>query len=325
MRQVSVVVKTVVSLAAVSLLAVSCVQHDAQVPVVSTGAARDVTRLTQSPENKNNPSVSPDGKTVAFQVFKNNLSEIWTLVGATGRNLIQVTTLPANEVHPAWLPDSKTLVFASDRLGSYAIWRRLASGAGGATMITRGGDMVDLAPSCSPKEKKIAFTSTAKTEKAPTVVMVNGIKQYIVLEKNLPYIWTVNVDGTDLTQLVQGAYPVWSPDGATIAYSSDVSGNWEIWTMSADGSSSTQLTTTRGKNQLAPSYSPDGKWIAYASNVSGNYDIWIMKADGSAQTQLTSDKHEVADPCWGADGNIYFSSNKSGNWEIWRLTPVLPE
>src|SRR5580692_4610249 len=98
MRQVSVVIKTLVSLVAVALVAVSCVQHDTQVLVVSTGAARDITRLTQSPENKNNPSVSPDGKTVAFQVFKNNLSEIWTLDGATGRDLIQVTTLPANEV-----------------------------------------------------------------------------------------------------------------------------------------------------------------------------------------------------------------------------------
>ncbi len=321
------VVKTLVSASALALLMASCSTEEkgSQVLVVSTGAARDVTRLTQSPENKNNPSVSPDGKTVAFQVFKNNLTEIWTLDGATGRNLIQVTTLPANEVHPAWLPDSKTLVFASDRLGSYAIWRRLASGAGGATMVTRGGDMVDLAPSCSPTEKKIAFTSKAKAEKEPTVVMVNGIKQYIMLEKNLPYIWTVNVDGTDLTQLVPGANPVWSPDGKTIAYSSDVSGNWNIWTMTADGASATQLTTTPGKNQLAPSYSPDGKWIAYTSNVSGNYDIWIMKADGSAQTQLTSDKHEVANPCWGADGHIYFSANKSKNWEIWRLTPVLPE
>lgn len=325
MRPVSTIVKIAVPLVSVAVFITSCATNDTQMLVVSTGAARDVTRLTQSPEDKNNPSVSPDGKTVAFQVFKNNLTEIWTMDGATGRDQVQVTTMPSDEVHPAWLPDNKTLVFASDRLGSYAIWRRLASGAGGATMITRGGDMVDLAPSCSPKDKRVAFTSRAKTEKAPTVVMVNGVKQYIVLEKNLPYIWTVNVDGSDLTQLVQGAYPVWSPDGATIAYSSDVSGNWNIWTMTADGASATQLTSTPGKNQLAPSYSPDGKWIAYTSNVSGNYDIWIMKADGSAQTQLTSDKHEVANPCWGADGNIYFSTSKSGHWEIWRLTPVLPE
>jgi TolB protein len=313
-------------LAAVAMMAVSCMAPQpkpSDVVFVSTGAARDITRLTQSPQDKSNPSVSPDGKTVAFQVFKDNLSSIWTVDGA-GRNLIQVTSLPSNEIHPSWLPDSHTIVFASDRLGAFALWRRLASGAGGATMITKGGDMIDSAPSASPQGKKIAFTSQTKTTLQSTIV-VNGVKQFTVLEKNLPYIWTVNLDGTDLTQLVQGAYPVWSPDGTIIAYSSDVSGSWEIWTMSADGSASTQLTTTTGKNQFAPSYSPDGKWIAYTSNVSGNYDLWIMKADGSAQTQLTSDKHEASSPCWGSDGNIYFSSNKSGNWEIWRLTPVLPD
>lgn len=309
---------------ATAILVVACeTTKKADIVIVSTGAARNITRLTQSREEKSNPAVSPDGKTVAFEVFKDNQRGIWTLDGATGRNLVQVTTVQANEIHPSWLADNKTLVFSSDRLGSFALWRHLASGAGGATMITRGGDMVDWAPSASPKDKKIAFTSKAKNPKEQPV-FVNGVKQFIVLEKNLPYIWTVNVDGSDLTQLVQGVAPVWSPDGTTLAYSSDISGNWGIWTMSADGSASTQLTITPGKNQLAPSYSPDGKWIAYTSNVSGNYDLWIMKSDGSAQTQLTSDKKECSSPCWGADGNIYFCSNKSGNWEIWRLTPVLP-
>ena len=191
-------------------------------------------------------------------------------------------------------------------------------------MITKGANMIDSMPCASLKGKKIAFTSRAGADKQ-TAIIVNGVQQLAILQKNLPYIWTVDVDGSDLTQLVQGAYPVWSPDGTTIAFSSNLSGNWGIWTMSADGSAATQLTSTPGKNQFGPSYSPDGKWIAYTSNRSGNYDLWIMKADGSAQTQLTADKHESWNPCWGADGNIYYSSNASGNWEIWRLTPVLPE
>jgi TolB protein len=108
-------VSTAFGLAALAIMAVSCKHAAAPVVVAVTGAARDITRLTQSPQPKNNPAVSPDGKTVAFQVFKDGQSGIWTLDSASGRNLIQVTSLPCNEVHPSWLPDSRSLVFSSDR------------------------------------------------------------------------------------------------------------------------------------------------------------------------------------------------------------------
>jgi len=289
---------------------------------MTTGAARNVTRLTQTAQDETYPVVSPDGKTVAFEVFKDNQYDLWTIDSATGRNLTQVTSHPLNDIHPCWLADSKTIVFSSNRLGTYALWKQLASGAGGTTMITKGGDMTDFAPTAAPSgTKKITFTSKGVGKES---FIATGSKQYTVFEKHLPYIWTVNLDGSELTQLVQGAYPVWSPDGSRIAFSSDTSGNWDIWLMSADGSGLTQLTDD-SKNEFAPAFSPDGRWVAFSSNVSGNYDIWIMKIDGSARTQLTTDKSQEVTPFWGADGNIYFSSNKSANWDIWRLTPVLPE
>jgi TolB protein len=165
------------------------------------------------------------------------------------------------------------------------------------------------------------FTSKSIGE---DVVVTYGADKYTILEQNLPYIWTVNLDGSELTQFVQGAYPVWSPDGKHIAFSSDVSGNWDIWVMSDDGSSVTQLTDDP-KQQFAPTYSPDGEWLAFCSNVGGNYDIWIMRTNGTALTQLTDDRSEDVSPSWGKDQNIYFASDKSGNWDIWRLTPVLPK
>lgn len=306
-----------------ALVGASCSTTEKKsVVVLTTGAARNVTRMTQTPQNEINPAISPDGKAVAFQVVKDKQNDIWTMDSATGRNLIQVTSHPNQDIQPAWMPDSRTLVFASDRLGSYSLWRQLASGGGGTTMITRGSDMNDFAASVSPTaSRRIAFTSKGT---AKEVFVVTGAKQYTVFEKNLPYIWTVNVDGTELTQFVEGAYPVWSPDGSQIAFSSDISGNWDIWLIGADGSGLTQLTSD-AKNQFAPTFSGDGKWIAFSSNITGNYDIWLMKTDGSAQTQLTTDKSEDVTPCWGADGNIYFASDKTKNWDIWRLTPVLPE
>ena len=290
--------------------------------VVTTGAARNVTRLTQTPQDETGPVVSPDGRTVAFHALKDNQYDIWTLDAMSGRNQIQVTTHPSNDLQPAWTPDGRALIFTSDRLGRYALWRQLASGGGGTTMITKGADMSDFAPAVDPTSgKKIAFTSRGTVKET---FVVTGSKQYTVFERNLPNIWTVNMDGSELTQFAQGAYPVWSPDGTKLAFSSEVSGNWDIWVMNADGAGLTQLTDDQ-KNQFAPTFSPDGKWIAFASNISGNYDVWLMKADGSARTQLTADKSEEVTPFWGSDSNIYFASNKTGNWDIWRLTPVIPE
>jgi Tol biopolymer transport system component len=61
-------------------------------------------------------------------------------------------------------------------------------------------------------------------------------------------------------------YPVWSPDGAQIAFSADQEGHYDIFVMEADGSNITRLTTTEA-HEKEPSWFPDGKSIAYSSEV----------------------------------------------------------
>ena len=59
--------------------------------------------------------------------------------------------------------------------------------------------------------------------------------------------------------------PAWSPDGKTIAFISDKSGEEEIWTVAQDGSTPPEQITTGGHAQrYGPTWSGDGKKIAFS-------------------------------------------------------------
>ncbi len=102
-----------------------------------------------------------------------------------------------------------------------------------------------------------------------------------------------------------------------IAFTSDRSGQREIYVMNADGSSQTQITNNSAlRGDMT--WSPDGQHIAFSSDRSGNEDIYVMNADGSGQTQITNNSAADIMPAWSPDGQlIAFSSNRDGNWEIY--------
>jgi Tol biopolymer transport system component len=72
--------------------------------------------------------------------------------------------------------------------------------------------------------------------------------------------------------------------GNTILFSSPKSGNWDIYTVPADGGK-TRALTTEPSQDLGGSYSPDGNYIAFMTN-RGGWSIWIMEADGANPRQL---------------------------------------
>jgi dipeptidyl aminopeptidase/acylaminoacyl peptidase len=97
-----------------------------------------------------------------------------------------------------------------------------------------------------------------------------------------------------------GTFP--RPNGQ-IAFSSNRDGNFEIYTMSEDGSDVTRLTEDDA-NDFDPSWSPDGEKIAFSSNREGgeNYEIYDMNADdGSDVTRLTEDDEDDREPDWGTN------------------------
>ena len=81
----------------------------------------------------------------------------------------------------------------------------------------------------------------------------------------------------------------WSPDGKTLAYCAERGGEFDIYTIHAEGGVERRLTDSPGLND-GPEYSPDGEEIWFNSVRTGLMQIWKMRADGSGQTQMTFDE-----------------------------------
>ncbi len=109
----------------------------------------------------------------------------------------------------------------------------------------------------------------------------------------------------------------WSPDGRTIAFNSDRSGEMNIWLRSLQDGSERALTTGPG-GDFQPRFSPDGKSVVFFSSRAGSADIWSADVATGALTQLTKSGATDANPCYSPDGSkIAYQSDEGGRLEVW--------
>jgi LysM repeat protein len=73
--------------------------------------------------------------------------------------------------------------------------------------------------------------------------------------------------------------------GSRVAFMSARDGNWEVYTVSLDGSGLKRLTTNSANDGL-PTWSPDGQSIAFVSDRSGAWAIWVMDRNGDNVRKL---------------------------------------
>jgi tetratricopeptide (TPR) repeat protein len=103
--------------------------------------------------------------------------------------------------------------------------------------------------------------------------------------------------------------PAWSPLGDLIAFTSQKTGNDEIWVISAEEGEERpqprQLTFNDWQWDKHPTWSPDGQFIAFWSNrEGGNWQIWIMRRDGSEQRNISANQYNDWDPVWIKASNL---------------------
>jgi len=99
--------------------------------------------------------------------------------------------------------------------------------------------------------------------------------------------------------------PNFSPDGQFIAYSSDRSGNFDIWVQQISGGNPVQVTNNPA-HDWQPDWSPDGKLIVFRSEREGG-GLFVVPALGGNERKVSSFGYR---PRWSPDGSqILFSSS----------------
>jgi TolB protein len=259
-------------------------------------------RLTNNAYADGFPTLSPDGKKIAFD---------------SNRCLFAVAGCPAE---PQF--DTAGNPITSEPLNTSDLFVMNTDGTE-QTRLTRGSSAT-----WSPDSKEVAFHASASYYASGGLVTGLPIRTDPGSATSDSDIFVANVDDL-LTGVAQPTNitnspdmidddPDWSPNAQKIVFTSHpVSDNTrdsshaELYVMNPDGSDVVQLTSN-GYEERAPAWSPDGSKIVYSCRVGPvnpvtgfrSFRICVINADGTGMQQLTNEADPIGDltATWSPDG-----------------------
>jgi dipeptidyl aminopeptidase/acylaminoacyl peptidase len=294
------------------------------------------------------PSISPDGRYVAYQVQKTNWeenafeTELWIAVTSTGQRY-QLTNSKKSNTNPRWSPDSKRIAFISDRDGKRQIYL-IAPNGGEAiplTSLENGVSSIEW----SPDGSHIAFTAADPESKARKDRKEKyGEFEVVQDEYTFTHLWIIDVPSeakdkkTEAIRLTDGSsFSVsgfsWAPDSTRIAFSaakdpdlgsSDTS---DIYTLSVRDKTIKKIVDTKGPDGN-PVWSPDGTQIAYQTANGrefffyANSYIAVIPSGGGAARILTESFDESPGLLYWSPDGIYFAGLQKTSSHLFRLKPA---
>jgi Tol biopolymer transport system component/predicted Ser/Thr protein kinase len=110
--------------------------------------------------------------------------------------------------------------------------------------------------------------------------------------------------------------PIWSPDGARIAFASDRAGHFELYQKVASGAGSEELLLRSTRPNRPTDWSSDGRFILYRSDTpKAGPELWVLPLFGDRQPQLFV---QATNGQFSPDGRwVAYSSDESGSFEIY--------
>jgi len=116
--------------------------------------------------------------------------------------------------------------------------------------------------------------------------------------------------------------PAYSPDGRQIVFSSNRTGNLDLWLFDRSSGQLRQLTDDPARD-WDPGFTPDGSRILFSSGRGRNHlEIWSIASDGSDARQVSHDGVDAENPTMTADGRwIVYTSGNPEHLGLFRIRP----
>ena len=179
-------------------------------PLMSIDRSGTSTRIALAPHQYSDPRVSPDGQRIAVHVFEEGRDN-WIADPHRG-TLIRLSFDAGEDETPVWSHDGKSVYYTSTRQKVLrAIYRKAADGTGPEHMVWSGEPHVHLG---------------GVTPDGATLVLSMIVGRYV-------HLASINLADGKLTPLLTTPFsndtPALSHDGRWLAYSSDESGQTEVY------------------------------------------------------------------------------------------------
>jgi len=262
------------------------------------------------------PAWSPDGRTIAcaaanhdangnyINIISVNVDDGEQKPIATER-WADVGRIDVSQI--AWLHDGSGLVIAlTDQVSLLAQLWFVSYPGGEARRITN--DLSDY--------RNVSLSADSSAMAAVHTVRISSL--WIVPEGDATRAKQLATDksGADVASNPDTKV-TWAPD-SRIVFTSNKSGNQDIWIMDSDGSNQNQLTVDAGAN-FSPTVSPDGRYIVFASDRAGALNIWRMDADGANAKRLTDGSYDNWARCSSDGRSVFYGGTSFGKPMISRI------